>query len=99
MDDRQMLPINIKTAPSTCGDFILPVQVIKKPVDTANIVRSPEGAASRKPETEAESSLTAWKYNGALNITVFIPSCEKKLENTRFDRGGLESIVKGITGR
>jgi hypothetical protein len=56
-----MPPINIHAAPRTWGDFILPVHVMNRPVETAKIVKSAEGAASRNPDMEAESSLTAWK--------------------------------------
>ena len=93
-----MAPINIQAAPRTCGDFIRPVHVMKRPVETAKIVKSVEGAARRNPDMEAESSLTAWKYNGALKITVLIPSWAKKLEKTRFARGDCESMANGITG-
>jgi len=73
IEDKHIPPINMQTAPSTCGGFIRPVYVMKKPVDTANIVNNVEGAANRKPDIDAESNLTAWKYNGALKTTVLMP--------------------------
>lgn len=72
---------------------------MKKPVDTALIVSSRDGAARRNPEIEGVSSLTAWKYKGALKMMVNVPTCEKKFENTRFALGEADSKGRGMMGR
>ena len=52
-------PMRKHTEPRTSVGFIRRVQVMMKPVATPATVIPSEGAASRNPESVAESSLTA----------------------------------------
>ena len=64
MELRQMAPRSIERDPMTISHFMRPVAVMMKPADTPQIVRATDGPASRNPDTDAVSSLTAWKYSG-----------------------------------
>ena len=66
----QIAPTTYKAEPSIRAGVIRRVHVMKNPVETPAMVRQQEGAISRNPDFEGLSSFTAWKYNGALNMTV-----------------------------
>jgi hypothetical protein len=59
MLDKHVAPMSILTDPVTISHFMRPVAVMMKPADTPQIVNATDGPASRKPDTEAVSSLTA----------------------------------------
>ena len=97
--ERHVAPNSIESEPTTMSHFIRPVAVMMKPADTPQIVKATEGPARRNPETDAVSSSTAWKYKGALNRIVFMPTCAKKLLKTRLPRGLLNNMGRGMTAR
>jgi hypothetical protein len=97
--DKHIDPMSMESVPTTMSHFIRPVAVMMNPQLTPQTVSATDGPPRRNPETDADSSLTAWKYNGALNRIVLIPNAAKKLLNTRLPLGLLNSMGSGITAR
>src|SRR5699024_5456755 len=88
-------PRRISMSPIIIVGFRRLVYVIKKPVETLDMVTASVQATILNPDSVGVTSLTAWKYNGMLKIMVLIEIDPRKFPKMILARGCFDSSEIG----